>query len=89
VIGGRANRDTALRRYASFSAGHRWKFEAMLRAQRLVPRVPPRLLALALRGMSADAFVRWSFGHYLEIAPPGFARRHAPPAPRRELRAAA
>jgi menaquinone-9 beta-reductase len=45
----------------------------MLRVQRAVPRVPPRLLALALRGMSSDAFVRWSFGHYLNIAPPEFA----------------
>ena len=42
----------------------------MLRTQRLVPRVPPRLLAVALRGMSGDAFVRWSFNHYLAIAPP-------------------
>ena len=42
----------------------------MLRAQQLVPRVPPRLLALALRGMSTERFVDWSFGHYLEIAPP-------------------
>ena len=23
--------------------------------------------------MSTDAFVRWSFGHYLNIAPPEFA----------------
>jgi flavin-dependent dehydrogenase len=90
VVAGRASRDDALRRYASFSASHRWKFEAMLHTQRLVPRVPPRLLALALRGMGTDAFVRWSFGHYLEIAPPAYARRNAPPAPERaELRAAA
>jgi flavin-dependent dehydrogenase len=90
VIEGRAGRDDALRRYAAFSASHRWKFEAMLRAQRLVPRVPPRLLALALRAMSTDAFVRWSFGHYLEIAPPSYGWRNTPPAPGRErLRAAA
>jgi flavin-dependent dehydrogenase len=92
VIEGRSDRETALRRYASFSVAHRWKFEAMLRAQRLVPRVPPRLLAVALRGMSADAFVRWAFGHYLEIAPPAFAREHAPPPARvrsPRLRAAA
>jgi flavin-dependent dehydrogenase len=91
VVSGRASRDDALRRYASFSASHRWKFEAMLRAQRLVPRVPPRLLALALRGMSTDAFVRWSFGHYLEIAPPDYGWRNAPRALRRRaaLRAAA
>jgi hypothetical protein len=39
--------------------------------------VPPRLLAMALRGMSTKRFVDWSFGHYLEIAPPEFARGHA------------
>jgi menaquinone-9 beta-reductase len=90
VVEGTATRDAALRRYAHFSATHRWKFEAMLRTQRLVPRVPPRLLALALRGMSTDAFVSWSFGHYFDIAPPSFAREHAPPPAGREaLRAAA
>ena len=66
-------REQALRDYSAFSASHRWKFEWMLRTQQTVPRVPPRLLALALRGMSTDRFVRWSFGHYLRIAPPEFA----------------
>ncbi len=69
------DRERALRRYAAFSAGHRWKYESLLRVQRLVPRVPPRLLALALRGMASDAFVRWSFGHYFRIADPAFAGR--------------
>jgi menaquinone-9 beta-reductase len=73
VVRGRSARERALVRYASFSASHRWKYEAMLDVQRLVPRVPPRLLAAALRGMSSDRFVRWSFGHYLAIAPPSFA----------------
>jgi hypothetical protein len=45
----------------------------MLRVQKLVPKVPPRLLAPALRAMSADAFVRWSFNHYLNVADPSFA----------------
>ena len=49
----------------------------MLRVQQLVPRVPPRLLAPALNGMASKRFVDWSFGHYLNIAPPEFA---APPA---------
>ena len=90
VVEGKASREQALRRYAHFSATHRWKFEAMLRTQQLVPRVPPRLLALALRGMSTDTFVTWSFGHYFDIAPPSFAREHAPPpASRERLRAAA
>jgi menaquinone-9 beta-reductase len=90
VLEGSRSRDEALRTYAAFSASHRREFEAMLRVQRMVPRVPPRLLALALRGMSTDAFVRWAFGHYLEIAPPEFAAA-APPVPARTapLRAAA
>ena len=63
----------ALADYAAFSDSHRWKFEAMLRVQQLVPRVPPRLLAPALDAMASKKFVDWSFGHYLEIAPPSFA----------------
>ncbi len=45
----------------------------MLRVQRLVPRVPPRLLAPALQAISPQALVAWAFGHYLRIAPPEFA----------------
>jgi menaquinone-9 beta-reductase len=44
----------------------------MLRVQRLVPRIAPRVLAPALRGMGAKRFVDWSFGHYLDIAHPSF-----------------
>ena len=62
----------ALADYAAFSDSHRWKFESLLRVQQLIPRVPPRLLALALRGMALKRFVDWSFGHYLRIAPPEF-----------------
>jgi menaquinone-9 beta-reductase len=70
VLEGRSSRERALARYASFSAAHRWKFESLLRVQRLIPRVPPRLLAVALRGMATKRFVDWSFNHYLQIAPP-------------------
>ncbi|OLE36028.1 MAG: monooxygenase [Actinobacteria bacterium 13_1_20CM_3_68_9] len=45
VVAGDKRRDEALRDYGAFSAAHRWKFESMLWAQRLIPRVPPRLLA--------------------------------------------
>jgi flavin-dependent dehydrogenase len=75
VLEDRKSHHGALRDYGAFSDSHRRKFESMLQVQRLVPRVPPRLLALALRGMSTDAFVRWSFGHYLRIAPPSFANQ--------------
>ena len=78
VVEGHATRSQAARRYAAFNAAHRWKFEWMLRAQRVVPRVPPRLLAPALRAMSSDAFVRWAFTHYLAIADPGIVGEERP-----------
>jgi menaquinone-9 beta-reductase len=81
VLEGRVTRDTALRRYSAFSADHEWQFRWMLRVQRTVPRVPPRLLAAALRWpLSSDAFVRWSFTHYLRIAHPSFALATGEPA---------
>jgi flavin-dependent dehydrogenase len=67
---GRQTRAEGLSRYHDFCAEHEWKFRWMLRMQKLVPRVPPRLLALAIGAMSTKAFVDWSFGHYLRIAPP-------------------
>jgi flavin-dependent dehydrogenase len=70
VVEGRATRDEALRRYHDFSAEHEWKFRWMLRAQRAVPRVPPRLLAPMIRAMGTQRFVDWAFDHYLRIAPP-------------------
>jgi flavin-dependent dehydrogenase len=70
---GAKSHEQSLRAYSQFSASHRWKFESLLRVQQLIPRVPPRLLAPMLRGMSHKRFVDWSFGHYLKIAPPEFA----------------
>jgi menaquinone-9 beta-reductase len=70
VVEGRRTREEALRRYHGFSAEHEWKFRWMLRVQRLVPRVPPRLLGPLVRAMGTQRFVDWSFGHYLRIAPP-------------------
>lgn len=73
VIEGRQTRDQALGRYHAFSAGHRFPFESMLKVQRLIPRVPPRLLTPLLRAMGTQRFVDWSFGHYLKVAHPSFA----------------
>lgn len=73
VLEGHQSREQALARYAAFSASHRWKFELLLRVQRLIPRVAPRLLARSLSAMERKRFVDWAFGHYLEIAPPRFA----------------
>jgi digeranylgeranylglycerophospholipid reductase len=73
ALEGRITRHEALHRYGAFSDRHLWHYAWLLRVQRLVPRVPPRLLAAALRGMSLDGFVRWSFTHYLRIAHPAYA----------------
>ncbi len=73
TVAGRSSPETALRRYRAFSARHEWQFRWMLRAQKLVPRVPPRVLAGSLRAMEQGSFVDWSFGHYLRIADPSFA----------------
>jgi menaquinone-9 beta-reductase len=89
VIEGRGDRATALRRYAAFSASHRWQFEWMLRVQRLVPRVPPHALGLGVRAMSADRFARWAFTHYLGIAHPSYAFEHSERPARPALKAVA
>jgi menaquinone-9 beta-reductase len=73
VVEGRKTREQALAAYHAFSASHRVPFESMLRVQRLVPRVAPRALTLGLRGMAAQRFIDWSFGHYLKVAHPDFA----------------
>jgi menaquinone-9 beta-reductase len=80
VVEGRQSVAAALVSYGDFSASHEWKFRALLETQHLIPRVPPRLLALALRGIRTRRFVDWSFKHYLEIAPPEFVRAGPPPA---------
>ncbi len=73
VVAGDATVDEALRAYGAFSDEHEWKFRWMLRTQRTVPKVPPRLLTVLLRAMESEAFLRWSFNHYLQIAPSSFA----------------
>ena len=77
VVEGRQTREQAAASYAAFSDSHEWKFKWMLRTQKLVPRVPPRLLGPLIRLFGTKRFVDWSFRHYLNIAPPEFAA--APP----------
>jgi flavin-dependent dehydrogenase len=80
VVRGEQTRAEALARYHQFSASHAMPFRWMLRVQRLVPRVAPRLLAPALQAMDAKRFVNWSFEHYLNIAHPSFAAAGGAPA---------
>jgi menaquinone-9 beta-reductase len=89
VVEGRRTAAEALTRYHDFSAAHEWKFRSLLRAQRLIPRVPPRLLGRAVQAMQWRRFVDWSFGHYLRIAPPEFAAGGPPAAQLRPAERAA
>jgi flavin-dependent dehydrogenase len=72
VIAVRRSAADGLRRYHEFSASHARPFAWMLRVQRLIPRIAPRLLAGGLRAMQSRRFLDWSFNHYLEIAHPRF-----------------
>jgi len=72
-VEGRRSREEALARYAAFSDAHRWKYEAMLQVQHLVPRLSPRGLGAVTRGLARAGLAHWAFAHYLEIAPPAFA----------------
>src|SRR5206468_5637857 len=44
VVLGRQSNQSALERYDRFNEAHRWKFETLLKGQRLLPRIHPRLL---------------------------------------------
>jgi flavin-dependent dehydrogenase len=77
VVEGRQSRASALERYDRFNESHRWKFETLLKGQRLLPRIHPRLLPRAFGLLSRKRVADWAFEHYLRIAPPEFAG--APP----------
>jgi flavin-dependent dehydrogenase len=72
VLAGRRSTAEALSSYGAFSASHARPYRWMLRCQRLIPRVAPRLLAGSLRAMQSRRFLDWAFGQYLEIAHPRF-----------------
>ena len=72
VVQGKQTREQALRRYHAFSASHARPFRWMLHVQRLIPRVPPRLLGHSLRAIQQDRFIAWAFNQYLKVAPPQF-----------------
>jgi flavin-dependent dehydrogenase len=89
VLEGRQTGAEALVRYHSFNHSHKWKFDWLLRVQKLIPRVPPRALAPALHGLGTRTFADWAFRHYFNIAPPSFVGDVPAPVPRREPLASA
>lgn len=78
VVEGRQSREQAAAHYVDFADVHAWKFRWLLRGQRMLPHVPPRLLGPAIRLLGANRrLVHWIFGHYMRFAPPELARRSA------------
>ena len=73
VVGGTQSRESALERYARFHESHRWKFETLLKGQRLLPRIHPRALPPLFGVLASRTVADWAFDHYLKIAPPEFA----------------
>jgi flavin-dependent dehydrogenase len=78
VLAGRLEREQALARYHAFSAGHARPFRWLLRVQRLIPRLPPRVLGAGLRAIERERFIAWAFAHYLAVAPAEFAAARRP-----------
>jgi flavin-dependent dehydrogenase len=72
VLAGQQTKEQALERYHGFSAGHARPFRWMLRVQRTIPRVAPRVLGGGLRAIQRERFIAWAFNQYLKVAPPEF-----------------
>ncbi|MGA9371633.1 MAG: hypothetical protein WBV53_07270, partial [Solirubrobacterales bacterium] len=82
---GTQDREAALGSYAEFVDAHEWKFRWMLRAQKMLPKLSPRMQRSVIRACGRKRFVDWAFRHYLKIAPPPPGRpileRRAKPVP--------
>jgi flavin-dependent dehydrogenase len=77
VLDGNRSREQAAARYEDFNDSLEWKFRSLLWVQRLIPKIPPRVLGPMIRLLGSRRFVEWSFNHYLRIAPPAFAEGSA------------
>ena len=74
VVEGRQRREQAAARYAEFNDSHEFKFKWMLRTQKMVPRVPPRLLGPLIRLMREQALRRLVLPPLPEHRPAGVRR---------------
>lgn len=74
VVEGRSDRAAALSRYGAFSDSHSWKYETLLRVQRLIGRATgTRAMSSVVGIFGSRPLSAWAFRHYLDIAPPAFA----------------
>jgi flavin-dependent dehydrogenase len=73
VVEGRRGRGQAIARYEELATSHTRGFHILLFAQRLISRIPPRLLGPLFRIYKTQALINLTFNAYLGLAPPGFA----------------
>jgi menaquinone-9 beta-reductase len=73
VLGDERSHAEALERYSAFSAAHGWKFAWLKRWQDNVWRLRPRPRDALVKSLRSQRLSEWAFGHYLRVAPPGFA----------------
>ena len=73
VFEGRQGREQALANYAELHDSHRTGFGILLFVQKLIPRIPPRLLAPLFRIYKTQRLIDITFNAYLSLAPPNFA----------------
>ncbi len=72
VVEGRRSRDQAAAAYARLHDSHTKGFGLLRFVQRLIPRIPPRLLAPLFRIYRTQWLVDLTFNAYLRLAPPDF-----------------
>jgi flavin-dependent dehydrogenase len=78
VLDGAQTRDEALVAYARISASRAPAYRWLLLLQRVLPRIPPRLLTLGFRAVSPQPVIDRAFGWYLGVADPAFATADRP-----------
>src|SRR3954453_12839678 len=88
VLAGARSREQALVDYAAFSASHAWKFGWLKRWQDTVWRLRPHPRDALVNALRSRRLSEWAFGHYLRVAPPGFALPAPAPAAGRGARSA-
>ena len=75
MLAGERTREAALAAYGAFSRRHAPAFAWALTLQRLIPALPPRLLARLLALAGRRRVADRAYGWYLRQADPAFAQR--------------
>ncbi|MGB0121472.1 MAG: NAD(P)/FAD-dependent oxidoreductase [Solirubrobacterales bacterium] len=71
---GLQTREQALEGYHRFNEGHRRQFDLMLKGQKVLPKLHPRLVKPVLALIGHGRIARHVFNRYLGLCPPEFAR---------------